>query len=63
MAFVAVDLDGREFIYEYTPYRTAIEWISDDLISGYVKLPKGSIKKLIGRELTWDDDCVELKED
>ena len=23
-------------------------------------LPKGSIKKLIGRELSWDDEPVEL---
>lgn len=26
-----------------------------------IELPKGSIKKLIGRELTWDDEPVELK--
>ena len=26
-----------------------------------VCLPKGSIKKLIGRELTWDDDAFEFK--
>lgn len=25
-----------------------------------VELPKGSIKKLIGRDLTWEDDAVEL---
>jgi len=24
-------------------------------------LPKGSIKKLIGRELSWNDEPVELK--
>ena len=26
-------------------------------------LPKGSIKKLIGRDLTWQDEPVELKEE
>lgn len=26
-----------------------------------IGLPKGSIKKLIGRELTWEDEPVELK--
>lgn len=26
-----------------------------------IELPKGSIKKLIGRELTWNDEPVELK--
>lgn len=28
-----------------------------------VILPKGSIKKLIGRDLTWQDEPVELKEE
>ena len=27
------------------------------------QLPKGSIKKLIGKELTWKDEPVELKEE
>lgn len=26
-----------------------------------IDLPKGSIKKLIGKELSWEDDPVELK--
>ena len=26
-------------------------------------LPKGSIKKLIGKDLTWEDEPVELKEE
>lgn len=28
-----------------------------------ISLCSGSIKKLIGRELTWDDEPVELKEE
>ena len=28
-----------------------------------IDLPKGSIKKLIGRELSWQDEPVELKEE
>ena len=27
-----------------------------------ISLPKGSIEKLIGRKLTWEDEPVELKE-
>lgn len=27
-----------------------------------LELPKGSIKKLIGRELTWDDEPVKMEE-
>lgn len=32
-------------------------WISKQMLN----LPKGSIKKLIGRELNWNDEPVELK--
>ena len=28
-----------------------------------IELPQGTIKKLIGRELTWNDEPVKLKED
>ena len=35
----------------------------EDLYDDWVSLPKGSIKKLIGRELTWEDEPVELKEE
>lgn len=43
----------------------AAYWSSDEtdpLPEGAVILPKGSIKKLIDRDLTWKDDPVELKE-
>lgn len=33
----------------------AVGWINVSVI-----LPKGSIKKLIGRDLTWEDEPVEL---
>lgn len=35
----------------------------EDLDDDWVDLPKGSIKKLIGRELSWSDEPVELKEE
>ena len=30
-------------------------------VSIEIELPKGSIYKLIGKELTWDDEPIELK--
>ena len=65
MAFVACDKDGSEWIYNNEPYRDLMRgiWrrtvVSDN--SSYILLPKGSIHKLIGRELTWMDESVELK--
>ena len=69
MAWVAVDKDGSERIFEQKPRRFAqCVWVSThndyrNRFYDFVELPKGSIKKLIGRELSWSDEPVELKED
>lgn len=63
MAFVAVDKDGTESVFDEKPYMSGIGnyWVPDS--EHYVEIPKGSIKKLIGRELSWEDEPVELKEE
>lgn len=62
MAWLAVDKNSREYIYRDKPNRCVIEFIPRQYVDSYVELPKGSIKKLIGRELSWNDEPVELKE-
>lgn len=65
MAWVAVD--GEEYIYIYASEPERSEecryWQVDSwrLSVDIVKLPPGTIKKLIGRELSWSDESVELK--
>lgn len=59
MAWVAVDYNGDEYVYDTKPKRYndlfwVIEWGDD------VYLPKGSIKKLIGRDLDWESNPVNL---
>lgn len=65
MAFVAVDFDGKEYIYASEPERSkeCRCWLVDSwrTLLDIVELPRGSIKKLIGRELYWNDEPVELK--
>lgn len=65
MAWLAVDKDGTEVLYELEPKRGKYIFIptydKDYSYSRFVKLPKGSIKKLIGRELSWEDEPVELE--
>ena len=66
MAWVAVDKDGTECICSTEPYQDweGFKWCIENLPeSNVVELPKGSIKKLIGRELSWEDEPVELKEE
>ena len=61
-AWVAVDADGSEWVFNDKPIRRNREWECSKIKDWMVELPKGSIKALIGRELTWNDEPVELKE-
>lgn len=60
MAWVAVDKNGEEWIYNSEPNRCE-ETFAGMIGEGQLELQIGSIKKLIGRELTWCDEPVELK--
>lgn len=70
-AWLAVDKDGKECIYaDKKPLRgkdnlgpESWDYLSDYAFYDFVELPKGSIKKLIGRDLSWSDEPVELKEE
>lgn len=66
MAWVAVDYGGGEYVYDYKPIRRGyLTWgqkrKNGENIGDAVELPKGSIKKLIGKDLTWEDEPVELE--
>ena len=73
MSWLTVDKGGCEHIFAEKPCRNESNtlWICSVVYlygqryanTGCCYLPKGSIKKLIGRELTWNDEPVELKED
>lgn len=61
MAYLAVNKGGYEYIFEVKPFRTLGDtWDVVQPFSGF-RIPKGSIKKLIGRELKWQNEPVELK--
>lgn len=73
MAWVAVHENGHEGIFSNKPTRGGglhfwYDEVNDEVNDGgtlydtEIPLPKGSIKKLIGRNLTWNDEPVELKE-
>ena len=63
MSWVAVDKDGGECMYQFFPKRSDEKFIPLYEYSMWLALPKGSIKKLIGRDLDWNDEPVELKEE
>ena len=64
MAWLVVDKDGTECICSTKPYQDweDFKWCIENLReSNAVELPKGSIKKFIDRELSWEDEPIELK--
>ena len=67
MAYLAVDKDGTEVIFDAKPVRgtnklkcNCNQWALNSTTSKYIILPLGSIEKLIGRILTWCDEPAEL---
>lgn len=67
MAWVAIDEFKDECILDPKPSKNKKDkdWKGywNDFYIGKIRLPKGTIKKLIGRNLTYDDEPVELKND
>lgn len=62
MGYVAVDKDGTEYLYNKKPVREGFFWSDTQFTLEPHKLLKdGSIEKLIGHKLTWQDEPVELK--
>lgn len=72
MAWIAVNKSNCEKIFHNKPSRVdGLYWedketywdirgVTTDACDYSIILPMGSIEKLIGRKLTWDDDPVEI---
>lgn len=58
MAWLATDKDGAEWIYRTQPFKDETRFKTN---FECVELPKGSIKKLIGKELFWNNEPIEIK--
>lgn len=67
MAYISVTEKGVELIHDFKPTRRTRYnhhskfgnyWIHGQAYLDYVILPKGTIKLLIGRELTFEDKPV-----
>lgn len=63
MTWVCVNYIGMEFVFDSEPHRIDFGWRDDKGGCRCLMLPKGSIKKLIGRELSFYSDPVELREE
>lgn len=72
MAYLAVQSWGDEMMFHNCPTRKENKYWQDDEVYDEIRrlttcaedysivLPKGTIKKLIGRDMTWEDKPVDL---
>lgn len=63
MVYFFVDKDGTECCANALPNRKFTEWVGWENMDGeectITLLPKGTIEKVIGKKLTWDDEPYE----
>ena len=67
--WLAVDKSGAETISAYKPNYDGFEWDDyqfseeEGYVSTTIVLPTGSIKKLLGKELTLQDSPIRIEEE
>lgn len=64
MAWLAVSQSGNEIVSDEKPIRGEKLWaieFDDSYYANIISLPKGTIEKIIGRKMTWEDEPVEIK--
>jgi predicted aminopeptidase len=62
MAYLFIDKKGKEVIVSELVKRND-GYFFDPSRAEMIKLPTGTIEKLIGHKLTWEDEPVELTEE
>ena len=62
--WLAVDKKGNEMMFDLQPIRLENYWAKCDYEwAEEFCLPKGFIKKLLGKELIWEDGAFEVTEE
>lgn len=61
--WLAVDSDGTECVYSEEPHRTNRPWCGEVWDGDCTQLPKGTIKSILRRKLTWEDEAVMVNDD
>ena len=69
VAYVSVDEDGSEYLWDKIPYRSdepnrsVQEWLRPYLDNTNYWLPKGTIKRILHIEMTWEDEPIGIDEE
>ena len=58
--YLTVDKSGQEIIHNDQPIRNGDEWITPNVWDSSITLPKGTIKRILGFSLDWDDEPFKI---
>lgn len=62
MAWIAVDADGTAYKYNKKPIRATDCWMPDHSdTSTCVAIPMATVKTIIGKNMNWSDQPVEIE--
>ena len=61
--WVAVDLNGAEWMFMDRPVRNDGVWFSSTGIGNCFEFNEGTIESITGHPMTWNDEPVEVKLD
>ena len=66
-AYLAVEPNGNELIFSETPCRidehSTCGWFCSSNSTECVSVPRGTIKKITGKAITWEDELIKLEWD
>ena len=66
-AYLAVESNGNELIFSEPPCRidehSTCGWFCSSNSSQCVSVPRGTIKKITGKTITWEDEPIKLEWD
>ena len=64
-AYLAVEPNGNELIFSEPPRRideySTCGWFSNSYSSQCVSVPRGTIKKITWKTITWEDEPIKLE--
>lgn len=65
-AYLAVEPNGNELIFSEPPCRIdkhSCGWFCNSNTTQCVSVPRGTIKKITGKTITWEDEPIKLEWD
>lgn len=66
-AYLAVEPNGNELIFSESPRRideySTCGWFCSNNSTQCVNVPRGTIKKITGKTITWEDEPIKLEWD